>query len=289
MKKRIHLHLVLYLLLAIVLGASLIGCSFGGEGGTSETEGSTSRRPEFPVYHVAVQNGQYYIVLDEPFEYGIEGEEWNMEAYLRYDTLRDLCDTVMNGTLSYGDMYFLMTCLQKDEIGYKICDIEHLYEPALPESGVVDADVIWGGTYYGLDFELEGVNGSFCVWMKEVYEGYSAQAYDEFPQSSITTAITHPITGEQSGITYQYSSHTSRNRLWLRYTLADGERTVEVEKWYEKDATVPYQIRLYCQEDGLYYSFKFRHDGGALPADPSDEALLEFGIKPYVDSEDAKA
>lgn len=171
MKKRIHLHLVLYLLLAIVLGASLIGCSFGGEGGTSETEGeisesesgssetegNTSQRPEFPVYHVAVQNGQYYIVLDEPFEFGIEGEEWNVEAHLWYDTLWDLCDTVMNGTLSYWDMYFLMTSLPKDEVGYKICDVEHLYEPALPESGVVDAAVRWDGTYYGLDFELEGV------------------------------------------------------------------------------------------------------------------------------------
>lgn len=137
------------------------------------------------------------------------------------------------------------------------------------------------------------MKGTIYLQTDEAYlKSYKAK-YEKFFDASSMSLVdkVYDEASNQEIIYYTSSSiYNVRYRSFkrVRYSLEDDDKIFYIDKVFLIDAnynmekissTVPYELTLYCEEDGQKYTI----DLGDLKEDPSDEWLLKFGIKKYVE------
>ena len=240
---------------------------------------------------------------DEPYE--IKVDDYTLiknenGCYLTFDDISKYQNNSSSGSSVLGEIIFgsvkefkdtvtkgLLTDWQKEivarfeNVGDNIqtCDFNNLYEPKLPQ-GSNAKEVYWNGTAYSYLVMMSDQSfGYVRCYTKEMYDEIFQSKYEDFfNQDTITVTGTEVIDGKE--ITY-YKTSTGVSSYNERYTLTNGNKTVTVDKiFYSSDDTLN-RVTLYCTDGSLHYTVTLHK----LTEKPTDEWLLEIGLKPYIEND----
>ena len=237
-------------------------------------------------YSIIKQGGHCYIVFDEDSKYQKVAPGSMAVGDVRFSSISEFVDAVTKGTLNENQLKVVAN-FKKDEAGrVHTCDFTNLYSPALPSDWDISA-VYWSGLTYA--FSLSNEEESFANFLycsKDTYNRtFESEYTDFFERKLISVTKTEYLSGNQKVATYYSTS--AGNFLKIRYTLSIGDKTFMVDKKYRlsehevSDVTnlsvAPTDITMYCVEKNQNYII-YIHD---LVTNPTDEWLLQFGIKKY--------
>ena len=265
-----------------------------GEKETDEETSEQTTTEETTVTPETENNEPYEIKVDD---YTLIKNENG--CYLTFDDISKYQNNSSNGSSVLGEIIFgsvkefkdtvtkgLLTDWQKEivsrfeNVGDNIqtCDFNNLYEPKLPQ-GSNAKEVYWNGTAYSYLVMMSDQSfGYVRCYTKEMYDEIFQSKYEDFfNQDTITVTGTEVIDGKE--ITY-YKTSTGVSSYNERYTLTNGNKTVTVDKIFYSSNMLN-RVTLYCTDGFLHYTVTLHK----LTEDPTDEWLLEFGLKPYIEND----
>ncbi len=216
MTKRICFILALVLLLLPLNGCRQTPNPDGDSSTNGETQFKTSD------YQIKEVSGQHYLVFDNEEAY-TNGYSSQL-ADLYFDSLDDMKKAILEKTLTYGQRATVRQVFARDENGTKICDLNNLYVPVLPESAQV-TQVLWSGETYSFEFVTD--SGMFGFISYETPNTYEA-------------------------LYQKYAASTNR-----RYTLQTGPITVKVEE--KQSGSGHSTVKMYGEQQGIYFSVILYH------------------------------
>jgi hypothetical protein len=292
MKKKINS--IICLVLSFALFVTMSACSsrktedHGQEGdrlGSDNNPIDESGDNNKSDYRLVSENGEYFIVFDNPAAYQVSNQE---TATIDFLTMKEFKDSVTKGKLTDTQKEIMATAFPKNSVGaVKTCDFNNLYIPKLPQ-GCATSGVSWQGQSYS--FELVLSNDSFG-WLHYLTEDQFVSRFQEdyvkyFDKDTITVTKTEIL---EDGKEATFYSTRAGQLMNVRYTLSVGEKTIVVDKTFRlqmnnselsTSSTVPSNVALYCTSDeGFYYISLYD-----FVDDPTDEWLLNFGLQKYVDN-----
>lgn len=220
-----------------------------------------------------------YVVIDDLYKYSNSSYGGSQLAYIPFESMKKFKDTITNGLLTDSDKELIAWAVRVYSDN-KTCDLNNLYEPIMPQ-GSNAGEVGWYVDYYSFNIRKDEVyKGHIKVFTENDYNTFYIRDYENFLDEKDTVTKVENIDGVET-IYYYWSHYSYKN---VRYTLQSGNKTVIVDKKFDlgKSETVPYDIKLYCVEGNKYYIVNF----DKVYEDPSDDWLLQFGLKRYVDEQD---
>ena len=232
-------------------------------------------------YTIIEQNGNHYIVFEDPTVYQI----WAVDvATVDFNSLADFKDSVMNDKLSVWDKQIMITVFEKDEVGILTPDFNNLFEPYMPDEFQIDLLCWEGRGYTFLTYTPSGVDAYITYHSQEHYNKTLQRDFEGlFNQDTVWVEGTIEINDEKSIPTY---STVRASRTYTKYTLSDENKTMlVVERTFGSEIdtdTVPETVTLYCTEGDAHYII----DLYDFQERPSTSWLLEFGMQPYVDADE---
>lgn len=292
MKKTVCAKLISLIIIFVVIGNMSAGCYFD-HGNNASAEDTTVDTTEYSKietddYSIIKENGSYYIVFNDKEQAESYGD--SQSATVDFESIKEFKDSVIKGLLKDWQKATILSAFPKDKTGILSCDFNNLYEPVTPGSV---SGVYWSGETYAFGLKLD--DNTFGVLQYLTAENYSRIYQSEyenyFNADTITVTSTELIDNGEKSITY-YKTYASDLRQ-ERYTLKDGSKTIVVDKRYvlttiyedlvQTSDTVPANIKIYCQDGDIYYIITLHK----LIKDPSDEWLLQFGMKRYIDKNES--
>lgn len=221
-----------------------------------------------------------YVVIDDLYKYQTDSSHSGMKlGYIPFETMKDFKDTITKGLWNDGHKDYIAWAVRVYS-NNKTCDLNNLYEPIMPQGSII-YEVGWNlDSYYFMIGKDDVYFGFLNVVSEENYNDIYVRDYENFLDEKDTVTKVENIDGVET-IYYYWSHYSYKN---VRYTLQSGNKTVIVDKKFDlgKSETVPYDIKLYCVEGNKYYIVNF----DKVYDDPTDEWLLQFGLKRYVDEQD---
>lgn len=230
-------------------------------------------------YTIIEQNGNHYIVFEDPTVYQI----WAVDvATVEFNSLADFKDSVMNDKLSVWDKQIIITSFTKDEVGILTPDFNNLFEPYMPDEFQIDLLCWEGRGYTFLTYTPSGIEAYITYHSQEHYNEIVQRDFEGlFNQDTVWIEGAIEMDDEKSITTY---STVKKSRTYTKYTLSDGNKTMlVVERTYGSEIdtdTVPETVTLYCTEGDAHYVVNL-YD---FQERPSTSWLLEFGMHPYVET-----
>ena len=247
---------------------------------TVETQNTHPYEIRVDDYTLVKNESGCYFIFDDISKYQKEYAEGSVVAAdIPFGSIKELKDAVTKGLLEEWQKYGVAG-FSDNGIDIQICDFNNLYEPTLPQE-CSTIEVYWEGeTYSYLVMMSDESFGVVEYHTKESYDKRYSYEYEKFfDRDTITVTGFEERDGKE--ITHY---KTSIGKLFRRerYTLTKGNITVQVDKdYYSLDDTLS-RITLYCTGENLYYTVTLY----SLAEDPSDEWLLQFGLKRYIDEQD---
>ena len=253
---------------------------------TQETENNEPYEIKADDYTLIKNENGCYLTFDDISKYQNNSNGGSVLADVVFKSIKDFKDSVTQGLLTDDDKYIVASFPKNTDGSIKTCDFNNLYEPILPQGSSI-TKVLW-----------ESDNYSFRIIEEDVYYGYfnifTAEDYmriyqDEYENALNKDTITITETEEADGkVIIHYKTKAAKLKL-ERYTLQSGDKTIIIDKKFiitgdpilNPSDTVPSNIRLYCNEGDKYYIINI----DTVYEDPTDEWLLEFGLKPYIEND----
>ena len=248
--------------------------------GIQETESETEELYEIKVddYTLIKNENGCYLTFDDISKYQNNSSSGSsVLGEIIFGSVKEFKDTVTKGLLTDWQKEIVA---RFENVGDNIqtCDFNNLYEPKLPQ-GSNAKEVYWNGTAYSYLVMMSDQSfGYVRCYTKEMYDEIFQSKYEDFfNQDTITVTGTEVIDGKE--ITY-YKTSTGVSSYNERYTLTNGNKTVTVDKiFYSSDDTLN-RVTLYCTDGSLHYTVTLHK----LTEKPTDEWLLQFGLKPYIEN-----
>ena len=253
---------------------------------THETKNDEPYEIKVDDYTLIKNENGCYLTFDDISKYQSNSIGNSALADVKFSSMKDFKETVVNGLLSDSDKQIIAGFPKYGE-HIQTCDFNDLYEPIVPKKCNMN-NIYWMGEIYTFDISLgNDAFGSITYLTKEYYDIFF-EHYENFFNSDLITVTS--VEEKNGVITTNYDTATSVLKN-VRYTLSVGNKIVIVEKEYCIDSDynyifgytddIPYAITLYCVEGNTYYRVSLNE----LEQDPTDEWLLEFGLKPYIEND----
>lgn len=245
---------------------------------TPETENNEPYEIKADDYTLIKNENGCYLTFDDISKYQNSSNGSMVAGDIIFGSVKEFKDTVTKGLLTDWQKEIVV---RFENVGDNIqtCDFNNLYEPKLPQ-GSNAKEVYWNGTAYSYLVMMSDQSfGYVHCYTKEMYdEKFQSKFQNFFNQDTITVTGTEVIDGKE--ITY-YKTSTGVSSYNERYTLTNGNKTVTVDKiFYSSDDTLN-RVTLYCTDGFLHYTVTLHK----LTENPTDEWLLEFGLKPYIEND----
>ena len=139
---------------------------------TDTNEGNTN--PDNVIswnYTIIEEEGQNYIVFEDPAVYEYEGQQ--QLASVQFNSLTEFKESVTNNKLSASDKEIVAT-FERDEVGILTPDFNNLFEPDIPNDCTIGL-ISWEGIYYSFGVSTSSEAFGFIT-------GYSQEKYNEIFQ-----------------------------------------------------------------------------------------------------------
>ena len=231
-------------------------------------------------YSIIEESGKHYIVFDD---ISIQESGGHSEfASLEFTTLKELKDSVTQKRLSDWQLLTIAKSFEKDDIGVLICDFDNLYEPTTPTGCAIDS-VYWEGECYSFYMSADAeIFGFIHYYTQSKYANVWNSDYENyFEKATITVKDIVLTEDDKTMITY---STFAGELMQIRYKISDTDRTIIVDETYRLDmvdsslvtsSSVPTNVTLYCECDGVYFVV----DLYGFTEKPSEDWLSQFSMK----------
>lgn len=244
------------------------------------------KNPNGEDYSVVKEDGKCYIEFDDISEYKIMdclGNTYSRVApELSFGSVETFVDAVTRGNLPPWKKKTMAEFTRDEEGRIFSCDFHNLYTPKMPIGGKVKR-VFWTGELYEYRIEVKGAKGTVKVCTEKSYGWYYDDYVEYFDSSAKEITGTEKLNNEL--ITYY--TYNGENMVKLRYSFAEGNKKVYVDKTYKlesskaklKSSDVPERVEMYCEQDGQYYIVTLH----SFTSAPTNSWLEDFGLKKYID------
>ena len=253
----------------------------------------------------------FYIVLKERYAFSAYYSSVQSIGPVspNFQSVKDMKASIINGNLSSSEMEALVR-FPKNDSGYIICvDLENLYDAALP----TDADLIhvkwYGGAYnyrfyftypgcspklnsylYMIDQEevkphSEYINKEYYEKLSDNYETYTYIKSESIPERN-ATAHYYNYTHSIKNTSYVYLRQG--RCVDLCYQLEGNGKSIYVKETYDcvtsdlsflEANSAPCSVTITGKQDDLYFEVTLY----GFSSKPTEDWLLSFGLKPYVE------
>jgi len=217
---------ILCILLSIWMVLAFVGCdpNNGNDIDTSsdtESDTETESDSESEVvdldskdYSVVQIEGDYYIEFEDPSKYT---QVYGMlDAGVSFSSVDEFYHTVTEGSLSSYAKAILVNVHLKEDTRVKICNLDSLYIPVLPENASVSG-FYWTAELYSFFVDLGEEASANVLYLSEEYFNLRCPKESE-----------------------------------ISYVLQEGSKTVRVCEKLDADGN-PARIELYCSDGELFY------------------------------------
>ena len=252
---------------------------------TPETENNEPYEIKVDDYTLIKNENGCYLKFDDISKYQNNSSNGSMVAgEITFDSIKEFKDRVTKGLLEDWEKQFVAS-FSNNGVDIQTCDFNNLYEPLFPQGSDI-VGVGWKITSYY--FMINNDNEYFGFINVLSYEEYEKQYTRDFENALNGDQITIESVEivDKKEITYYKTPLASLKRE--AYTLQKGNITVLVDKRFSltdlsisQSSSIPYRITLYCSDGDRYYTVTLY----SLQEDPTDEWLLEFGLKPYIEND----
>ena len=246
---------------------------------TLETENNEPYEIKVDDYTLIKNETGCYLTFDDISKYQNNSTSGSMiVGDITFDSIKEFKDTVTKGLLEDWQKAIVAN-FSNSGADIQTCDFNNLYEPMLPQGSNV-IEVYWmGDTYAYLVMMSDESFGYVRYYTKEKYDQNYSYEYEEFfDRDTITVTGVEESDGKE--ITH-YKTSTGVSEYQEMYTLTNGNKTIKVNRRYYSSDDIPNRVALYCSEGNLYYTVILY----SLKEDPTDEWLLQFGLKRYIEND----
>ena len=250
---------------------------------TSSTQPTTTVE-EKPLYEISVLDGQTVLNFYDGNEYQKdESGEGNVEAieYPIFSSYEEMVRRIKNGDFSEREVQLIKRWFPKDKNGsIKICDVDAMYVPTLPEDSTV-SEIYWTGSgYTSIVLHDGGAYQSTIDVSSEAYESYYDRYVTNF-EETYKTAYYAGMDADRNATVYRLNGSLYPVKF-LHYTVEDGNKRIEVlehikceqmEDGTILDGTVPDSVHIWVTDGTVqFYVFTF-----SPSQRPSMEWICSFG------------
>ncbi len=250
-------------------------------------------------YKVLTDDKGYYIDIDGVSTSDPDG--YSISASLKFDSLKDLEDTLKNFKFTPSQLRHMAIVFSKDEDGkIRIPYFDNFYYPIYPgeyKYGNLGLKSDSYSFYFRVDGEIMVV---MAIMTDSAYVNAYEWYYDSFytcedinNENRNVNIIEHVFDEERNADVYYYNHKHKDNSeeatfKRVRYTLKNDSKTLIVDERYRLVSTnemvsvsdeIPIDIRIFGEQDDQKF-FSFIYD---IQERPSEEWLLGVGIEKYVE------
>ncbi|MBQ8164424.1 MAG: hypothetical protein IJZ94_01220 [Clostridia bacterium] len=274
-------------ILSLVLSVSICGCTKKDDENKDESKATLVNK-----------NGQYYIQFDE-IDKNINESFTNSvtEECITFSSMDEFYSKVTNVDFSEEEVDIMFRSFPNDDNGIRVCDMDRLYQPILPNDAVVD-NVRWYGDAYVTSWVAsDGASGSIQVFDREedfyrimnalrpdnFYEKEHVEVldYSEDQNSKYTmkkwTFTTTTDSGQYKFREEQYETDSadSHCKIIIIYRLESNDKYSEGMVFSD---TIPHRLHVFGNNGDKYWI----NDSISIVSDIDIDWLMSFDIEPYV-------
>ena len=245
---------------------------------TPETENNEPYEIKVDDYTLLKNENGCYLTFDDISKYKNNSSSGSMVVGdITFKSIKEFKDTVTKGLLEDWQKS-IVADFSSNGVDIQTCDFNNLYEPTMPQGSTV-AEVYWKGDAYSYYVKMSDESFGYVRYhTKDIYERKYQQEYVEYFDKDTVTITGLERIDEKEIIHYKTSMASLYN---VRYTLTSGDKALTVDKRYYSSDDIPNRVTLYCTDGILYYTVMLH----SLKEDPTDEWLLQFGLKRYVEND----
>ncbi|MBQ3507150.1 MAG: hypothetical protein IJA91_01255 [Clostridia bacterium] len=237
-------------------------------------------------YTLTADGAGYYIEFLEEYEASDEDKLACQLGEIYFDSMADLATGFRENKLDDYQRIILQAAFTKTEKGFQICDLNHLYDAALPEGAYVSSVALHSTTY---DFFVRGeLFKSGSISYVDDWTVSKDRMYDWSKGTTVTREEESTFDGVPCRIVEYYNSTQTYRDIFIE-TEKDGKTVYMVLRYLLEDQrpfpervadTAPWNVRMYCEDNGVFYDVSLKE----LTETPTYEWLSSFGLTPYVPS-----
>lgn len=257
--------------LAVALLLCLPGCKAESTV-LHRTEGYTIRRVGSQCY-LDMTYGNQKLYLDES---GCVIYPHHVE----FESVEQLYQAFLHGTLAIEDLQVIQYAFPLDDHGFLIPDPQKLYDIELPaDMACSQVDLAWDGYTFHIRSASADISSAqlSVVSEEEFRDGFRSYRDIETGEQEFDSVTQME---DRNATAYDYTNHIGQYRMIL-YRIEDAARALNVIERYQlsgsnASATVPYEIMIYGQMNGAYYTLDLNVD-----ARPEVSRLKAISLIPY--------
>lgn len=254
-------------------------------------------------YTISMKNGICYLNFSDgndstPSNSNISGT-WL--ADLEFSSLGEMKDAFLNHRLKEYQINTMKEVFEEDENGIIIPDMNHLYEPSLPDNLTTYSClniILSSSACYGFELYAPSVDPTSVEALDYTYGYFSIVSQERFDKLySDKLSFLDGIWGSQTQVedrnatAYRYYTH-SGGFIVMTYDILVGDKTLRIIEeyttaWYGHESSltqpvsdsVPHTVRIYGSANGQFFEIAL----SKFEERPSIEWLSSFGVTEYTD------
>lgn len=266
---------VFCLMLALLVTLTVAGCA---------EISAVNKICENDVYTLEESNGTYWLNFHEQLPKQGGGDSADGQQIVDdvcFGSVKEMKEAIRKGKFSDEAIQTITRYFQRNPAGdVKTCNINQLYEAALP-SDLSVTKVSWYGETYSFSIEGGGITGYMTCGDQALYDDSQEKGMGFLSNEDIIIDSQTTV-ADRNATEYRYTSAYGVDVKIIVYTAdIDGKNITILESYHSHESTVPQSVRIWGMHDSkAFYCFVTN-----FTERPSYEWVTSFGLKPYVETE----
>lgn len=266
---------VLCSVLAVAVGVGLV--KYGGVGiRTVLSNDKYAIRQNGDNFYLEFHDDSY----EDEYKGQNSGSDWSKPATaIGFPSVAKMKQTIEEGSFTAVQLRDMQNLIRIGGGKVEVCDLNNLYDAALPEGVNLDS-INWYGKTYNLYFSADQAMTNYGV-IKLVTKEY-VEKQIKMMDKSTEAIISRTVDPQTGGTVICYELNGLKKQILYSYT--EGGNTVTVQEMYyeeENGMEIPHRIDI-CGNYGDQYFDCYIY---GLKERPSYEWIKSFGLVPYVEKE----
>lgn len=231
------------------------------------------------TYRLIQEDGNYYVIVNLPTDEPLDGSEQIWASCVVFSSVEEMVNDLRTGTFEAYELEALSQMITDDEGRIRLINLDHLYEPILPEDLTEYAVELYGGEYHFV-FDMDSADrfrGRMLPLPRESFEYYiSSEWCVSAPTISLSSEQANEI---RNGLNIVLADPWRENLRSCCYIVQAESKTLYVAETFDSDysQSVPSYIMIIGQESDTYYSIVLSYPSSR----PTLEWLASFSLKEY--------
>ena len=219
-------------------------------------------------------------------------EGYSQVGSIDFPSLTEMKNHFLNNQLTAEQMLVIRCAFADETNGIRLCNLNALFNPTIPDNVLTDTVTLKGETYY-FTLSSEIVTGALTVATESVYQFHYDRDFKDIDEYQITRQEDSVLNGSPCKIIEYTVPGNGDQYRDVYFTISDGEKTLDIEISYclknskltagrPVSENIPWRVLIFGQDNGQYF-YAYLRD---FTIAPTVEWLTSFGVTPYFDNSD---